>query len=229
MNKKNYLILSGGTGGHVIPAVNFGNFIIEKGHDCSLLVDERGKKYTESFKGRVRIINSSHFSHNFLGKVQATFSLIKGFFQSCKFLKNIRPYSCISFGSYATFVPLLILVFFRFFGFTKIFLHEQNSVMGKVNLLFTPFANKIFLNYDKTFKLKNSFKKKSYLVVLPVDHKVQLKGRTSNINKKEYPPKDINFVIFKIKGKIIFYFIFIENFSNIIINFLEIKKIILLY
>ena len=48
MRKKNYLILSGGTGGHVIPAVNFGNFIIEKGHDCSLLVDERGKKYTES-------------------------------------------------------------------------------------------------------------------------------------------------------------------------------------
>ena len=66
MIKKNYIILSGGTGGHVIPAVNFGNFIIEKGHDCSLLVDERGKKYADSFKGRVRIINSSHFSHNFL-------------------------------------------------------------------------------------------------------------------------------------------------------------------
>ena len=34
MSKYNYLILSGGTGGHVIPAVNFGNFIIEKGYDC---------------------------------------------------------------------------------------------------------------------------------------------------------------------------------------------------
>ena len=186
MNKKNYLILTGGTGGHVIPAVNFGNFIIEKGHDCSLLVDERGKKYADSFKGRVRIINSSHFSHNFLGKVQATFSLISGFFQSWKFLINIRPYSCISFGSYATFVPLSILVFFRFFGFTKIFLHEQNSVMGKVNLLFTPFANKIFLNFDKTFKLKNSFEKKSYLVGFPFDHKIQLKDRNININNKKY-------------------------------------------
>ena len=50
MNKKNYLILSGGTGGHVIPAVNLGNYIIEKGYDCYLFVDERGMKYTNSFK-----------------------------------------------------------------------------------------------------------------------------------------------------------------------------------
>ena len=44
MRKNNYLILSGGTGGHVIPAVNFGNFIIEKGYKCYLLIDERGRE-----------------------------------------------------------------------------------------------------------------------------------------------------------------------------------------
>ena len=64
MNKKNYLIISGGTGGHVIPAVNFGNFIIENGYDCFLLVDQRGKKYTNKFKGKIKIINSSNFSNN---------------------------------------------------------------------------------------------------------------------------------------------------------------------
>ena len=186
MNKKNYLILSGGTGGHVIPAVNFGNFIIEKGYDFSLLIDERGKKYTNSFKGQIKIVSSSHFSHNLLGKVRAIISNLIGFFQSWKYMINIRPHSCISFGGYATFTPLLVLVFFRIFGFTKIFLHEQNSVMGKVNILFTPFANKIFLNFMNTLKIKNFYKKKSFIVGLPFNHKIQLKNRSINFDNKKY-------------------------------------------
>ena len=42
--KNNYILIAGGTGGHVIPAVNFGNYIIEKGHTCYLFIDNRGKK-----------------------------------------------------------------------------------------------------------------------------------------------------------------------------------------
>ena len=45
---------------------------------------------------------------------------------------------------------------------------------------------KIFLNFDETFKLKNSFKRKSYLVGLPFDHKIQFKNRNININKKKF-------------------------------------------
>ena len=37
------LICTGGTGGHVIPAVNFANFLIEQGYECSLILDKRGK------------------------------------------------------------------------------------------------------------------------------------------------------------------------------------------
>ena len=46
MKKYNFLLVTGGTGGHVIPAVNLGNFIIEKGHKCSLIVDVRGMNLT---------------------------------------------------------------------------------------------------------------------------------------------------------------------------------------
>ena len=186
MNKKNYLILSGGTGGHVIPAVNFGNFIIDKGYVCYLFVDERGKQYTNSFKGQIRVISSSHLSYNLLGNAKSIISLVTGFFQSWKYLIKIRPNSCISFGSYATFMPLLVLVFFRFFGYTKIFLHEQNSIMGKVNILFSPFANKVFLNFDKTLKLKSKYNKKSFLVGLPNDHKIKFKYRNIYTNKQKY-------------------------------------------
>ena len=54
MNKNYILILTGGTGGHVIPAVNFGNFLIEKGYNCYLIVDTRGEKFANSFKGQIK-------------------------------------------------------------------------------------------------------------------------------------------------------------------------------
>ena len=38
MNNNRYIILTGGTGGHVIPAINFGNYIIDKYR----ISDERG-------------------------------------------------------------------------------------------------------------------------------------------------------------------------------------------
>ena len=103
--KNNYLILSGGTGGHVMPAVNFGNFIIEKGYKCCLLIDKRGERYTSSFKGQIRIINSSHFSYNFFGKIRAVIFHTIGFLQSLKYILIIRPRSCIAFGGYATKNP----------------------------------------------------------------------------------------------------------------------------
>ena len=42
-----FVIFTGGTGGHVFPAVSFGNFLIKKGFKCILITDNRGKKYTQ--------------------------------------------------------------------------------------------------------------------------------------------------------------------------------------
>ena len=183
MNKKNYLILYGGTGGHVIPAVRFGNFVIDKGYNCYLFVDARGYKYTSLFKGKVVIINSSHFSVNFFGKIRSIFLMLFGFLQSSKHILKIKPKACISFGSYATFIPLSVLFFLNYFGFCKFFLHEQNSIMGKVNNLFAPFANKIFLNYENTLRLKKKYYSKTKYVGLPFDFKMILKKRNINFIK----------------------------------------------
>ena len=143
MNKK-ILICTGGTGGHVIPAVNFGNFLINKGFECCLILDQRGNKFSKNFNGKIFIIRSSHLSGNIFFRFNSLINLLIGLVQSLFFLNKIKPNTCVAFGSYATFTPLLALFFYKLFRNINIYLHEQNSVIGKVNLFFLPFI-KLFL------------------------------------------------------------------------------------
>ena len=55
MSKK-VLILTGGTGGHIIPAVNFGNYLIKEGYDSHIIMDKRGKKFSTNFLGKKYIV-----------------------------------------------------------------------------------------------------------------------------------------------------------------------------
>ena len=49
--KKNILLITGGTGGHVIPAKNFANYLKNKKINCTLVTDKRGMIYLKEFKG----------------------------------------------------------------------------------------------------------------------------------------------------------------------------------
>ena len=74
MKKTSFVIISGGTGGHVIPAVNFGNYIIKKGHNCYLFLDNRGEKYASNL-----VQNSKKDkSIDVLGPVEAPRFLLRG-------------------------------------------------------------------------------------------------------------------------------------------------------
>ena len=182
MNNK-ILILSGGTGGHVIPSINFGNFLIKEGYECSLILDERGLKYSNIFKGKIYIINSSHFSGNIFFKIKSIIKLLIGLVQSLILIVKIKPSKCISFGSYATLMPLFAILFLRLFIKIKIYLHEQNSVIGKVNLLFLPYAVYIFTNFDFVKNLQKKYFNKKYHVGLPTDIKKNLNTKSSNKQK----------------------------------------------
>lgn len=180
------LILSGGTGGHVIPSINYGNFLIKKGYECSLILDERGSRYSQIFNGKIYIIKSSHFSGNFFFKIKSIVNLLLGFLQSMFLIIKIKPNKCISFGSYATLMPLVVILFSKLFIKNKIYLHEQNTVIGKVNLLFLPYAEYIFTNFCFVKNLNKKYLNKKYYVGLPSDGKSNLttKGFSKSKGKK---------------------------------------------
>ncbi|HAB98987.1 MAG TPA: hypothetical protein DCE71_04120, partial [Parachlamydiales bacterium] len=67
----------------------------------------------------------------------------KGFFQSLGMLREVKPDVVVGFGSYHAFPVLAAATMLR----KKIVLNEANSVLGKVNRLFAPFAKVLALQF----------------------------------------------------------------------------------
>ena len=179
------LIITGGTGGHIIPAVNFFNYINRYNKKVNLLTDKRGSRYINGInKNNIYEINSSHLSGNFFFKIIAIIKLFFGFFQSIKVFIKLKPKIIISFGSYASSMPLICFILLKFFYKTTLYLHEQNSVVGQTNKAFIKYSNKIFMNFNKDYKNIKKYSQKILITGLP--------QKIFNINSFNYDIKNNN-------------------------------------
>ena len=105
----NILIITGGTGGHVLPAVNFFKYLEENNKKVFILTDYRGNRYIHDInQNKIFNIYSSHFSGNLFFKLIASIKLLFGFIQSIIIFIKLKPKNIISFGSYASATPLLL-------------------------------------------------------------------------------------------------------------------------
>ena len=191
-NNNNILIITGGTGGHVIPALNFLNYLNDNSKNVFLITDNRGHKYIKNTdKKNIYKIYSSHLTGNIIFKLLGLTKLLIGFLQSLIIFIKLQPKIVISFGSYASFGPLICFVFFKFLFKTKLYLHEQNSLIGQTNNLFSNKANKIFVNFDKEYPSLNKYKNKIFVVGLP---QKKINENSNYIQNKN--ENNINFLIF---------------------------------
>jgi len=162
------VIFTGGTGGHVLPSVSFGNYLIDNGHKCILITDARGNKYTNQFKGKIKTIKASHLTGGLFFKIVGLVKLSMGFCQSFLFILKIRPQIALSFGSYASLPPSFAIKVLKKFIKLNFYIHEQNSIIGKSNKYFINNANKIFVNFEKDYKLQNKYINKICVVGMPI-------------------------------------------------------------
>ena len=184
MKKNKIVLFTGGTGGHVKPAECFGNYLIQNGYECTLFIDKRGSKYLNKFRGKIILIQGRHLSGGLFYKLYSFLILFFGFIKSFLLLLSIRPSRCVAFGSYASFMPLLAILIVKNFSSCNIYLHEQNSIIGKVNLFYLPYAKNIFLNIINNEKLKNSSLKKIIYTGLPTEKKIFFKRNLDIENDK---------------------------------------------
>lgn len=144
---ENFFIVSGGTGGHIIPARCLAAHLAGEKQRVFFFGDEKVKSYRRAEDGfETRIIGSSQLKKSLPFLLKAALKISVGIVQSLYFLLRFKPKYVVGFGGYASFPMLVAACLTK----TKIILHEQNSHLGKVNRIFARFAYKIALSFPNT-------------------------------------------------------------------------------
>ena len=105
MTKKKILIATGGTGGHIFPALSLAKNLIKKNYDIILTTDKRGLKYLNEINeiNLKKITSSPLVKKNIFRLIFSVllicYSTVKSFF----LLSFNRPHIVIGMGGYSSF------------------------------------------------------------------------------------------------------------------------------
>ncbi len=152
--KKNFLISTGGSGGHVLPAITLYEHL-SKDANIIIATDKRGLKYFDTEISKLEIIDTPKINNIFF----LPFNLILIFFLTLKslFLLKIKKIEKVfSTGGYMSLPLILASKLLRL----DIYLIEPNQVLGRANKFFLNSCKKIFCytkeikNFPKNFKNK---------------------------------------------------------------------------
>lgn len=167
MNQKNQtkiLIVAGGTGGHISPGIALYQEFQDQKISCIFVSLKKNKNYSEFIKKNIKIflINAPRISTAIKDLILFFPLLISGILQSLKIILINKANIIIGMGGYSS-VPVLIAGILLN---KKIYLCEQNVLPGRVTLIFSKFAKKIFLTFPlaQDMKTKISNKEKWILV-----------------------------------------------------------------
>lgn len=146
----NVLIMAGGTGGHVFPALACAREFQARGYNVHWLGTPRGieNELVPQAGLPLHLISVSGLrGKGPLALLKAPFSLVRALFQARRVVRKLRPVCVLGMGGYVTGpgglaaklagVPLII--------------HEQNAVAGTANRSLVRFATRVCEAFPNTF------------------------------------------------------------------------------
>jgi UDP-N-acetylglucosamine--N-acetylmuramyl-(pentapeptide) pyrophosphoryl-undecaprenol N-acetylglucosamine transferase len=128
------IIAAGGTGGHMFPAQAIAESLVKQGWTVALSTDPRGAKYATQFPDAVtvRVADAARMGAGILSKLKLPAQLIKSVLSERAWMRSMKPDVVIGLGGYPSFPALSAA---RLLGIPSL-IHEQNSVLGRVNRMF---------------------------------------------------------------------------------------------
>jgi UDP-N-acetylglucosamine--N-acetylmuramyl-(pentapeptide) pyrophosphoryl-undecaprenol N-acetylglucosamine transferase len=165
-----FVLMAGGTGGHLFPAMALAQELRRRGHAIHLMTDHRVSGYGDQFPAReIHVVPSAtpSVSHP-LKFVGAAFKIVWGTIVAADRLRSIRADAVVGFGGYPVFPPFVAA---RLMGIPGI-LHEQNAIMGRANRALARYATRIALSFPAT-QHAEPFAAKSVLTGNPVRDRVR--------------------------------------------------------
>lgn len=145
------LIMAGGTGGHVFPALTIAHELLARGARVEWLGTEAGLEARVVAKAGIPL----HFikvrglrGRGMLQKLLAPFSLLLALAQAMRLMQRINPCCVLGMGGYVTGPGGLAA---KLSG-RKLLIHEQNAVAGMANKLLYPIANIVMEAFPGAFR-----------------------------------------------------------------------------
>ncbi len=177
--KKNLLISTGGSGGHVIPAIIL-NEHLSKDNNVIFSIDKRGLRYIDKNLYSIEIVDTPKLTNIFyfpLSLILLFFLVLKSLF----ILKKRKIHKIISTGGYMS-LPLIIAG--KILNL-NIYLIEPNHVLGRANKFFLKSCKKVFCYTDKIKNFPEKFKHK-IIVIYPLVRKQIYNLDTSLKNNEKF-------------------------------------------
>ncbi len=148
--KNKFLIMAGGTGGHVFPALAIADKLRERG-DTVLWLGTRGRmeeQLVPKHGFEIEYIDVKGLRRNGVkAKLKAPFMILRALWQARAVIKKYGPDCALGMGGYASGPGGLMC---RLMGIPLV-LHEQNAAAGLTNRLLFKVANLVLLGFPGAF------------------------------------------------------------------------------
>ena len=146
----NVLIMAGGTGGHVFPALACAREFQARGYSVHWLGTPRGieNDLVPQAGLPLHLINVAGLrGKGIKSLLKAPFVLCNALLQARRVVRQVKPVCVLGFGGYVTGPGGLAA---RLAG-VPVIVHEQNAVAGTANRLLVPFASRVCEAFPNTF------------------------------------------------------------------------------
>jgi len=179
-----FIIATGGTGGHIFPALSLLDKLTKKGHKSLVVADDRFLNFKAQIPSYVkyRIIKSGSLVGNSISKAISIVKIVIGMMQALFIIWRYKPNMVISFGGYISFPTMVAAVLLR----VPLLIHEQNSVIGKANKVLQRWAKVISVAFPDTKGISGDNAKKIFVTGNPVNSKI------ISLRKQKYPELNKN-------------------------------------
>lgn len=146
------LIATGGTGGHIYPALALADAAKERYKDIEILFvgnDDRMEAseipaHGYAFSG----LHASGLTGNIFNKAKALLFMANAYRKARKMIDDFKPDIVIGFGGYVS-APVMLAAHHRHI---KTMIHEQNSIVGVSNKMVAKYMDAIVICYEKCFE-----------------------------------------------------------------------------
>lgn len=142
---KKVLFTTGGTGGHIYPALAVADKLREKDIDIVFVGSKHRMEKDLIPKSSYRFIPLDILPFNSLKSI---YKLLIAIINSFIILNKEKPHAVFGFGNYISVPILFAALVMR----KKIYLQEQNSEIGLANKIFYRWSKKTFLAFEKTYE-----------------------------------------------------------------------------